>query len=194
MTAPSMSAPSITAPSYSSQYQSPIISPGTIPINTGGIVPSLSSLDESNRISVANRLSNMGINVDWQKHSLQQMTDLETRIGISKALGGYGRKRSLATSLSVRLARYSISHRSLEAPEKHGSTCRLENTQPRRNAQHGSWSSLNLVHKQCHKKLRVLSQVNLVRHPTLKQFHCPSLHQSLFHGSPLSSGNHQCAH
>jgi len=73
--------------SYQNQYQSP----GNIPITTGGSQGSgLSSLDESERMSVANRLNKMGYNVNWQNHSLAQMQDLETRIGISNRLQAMG--------------------------------------------------------------------------------------------------------
>jgi hypothetical protein len=93
-------------PSSAAPYQTPNCSSGTVPINTGGMVPSLSALDESNRISVANRLTNMGYNVDWQKHSLAQMMDLESRIGISNRLQAMGENvpwqhRSLSDLLDI---------------------------------------------------------------------------------------------
>jgi hypothetical protein len=93
-------------PAANSSYQSPNYSPGTVPINTGGSVPAMSALDESNRISVANRLTKMGYNVDWQKHSLAQMNDLETRIGISNRLQMMGedvpwQHRSLSELLDI---------------------------------------------------------------------------------------------
>ena len=77
--------------SLGSQYAAPFSSAASMPVSapSGSLSPS-GGIDTTERMNVGNRLTNMGYNVDWSKHSLAQMQDLETRIGISKRLLSMG--------------------------------------------------------------------------------------------------------
>lgn len=85
-----------STPFSGSGYRVPSSSSGFGAVNTSSPMGSSASADSGvsgdagERMIIAGRLMKLGLNVDWQKHSLAQLQDLEARVGVSNRLQKIG--------------------------------------------------------------------------------------------------------
>lgn len=87
---------STSSPFSGSEYRVPLRSSGLGAINASSPGESPAGVDSGvggdagDRMIIAGRLMKLGLNVDWQKHSLAQLQDLEARVGVSRRLQQIG--------------------------------------------------------------------------------------------------------
>ncbi len=80
--------------------------PSNLPSHGSGAGSTRLSFDDESRASTANRLKRLGVDADWQKHSLSDLLDMESRASTANRLKRLGvdadwQKHSLSTLLDA---------------------------------------------------------------------------------------------